>query len=41
MKQNNIITGVLIGVTVILLLVIGGLVYWNLSQRQELNEIVE
>ena len=41
MKQNNIITGVLIGVTVLLLLVIGGLVYWNLSQRQELNEIVE
>ncbi len=40
MKQNNIITGVLIGVTVILLLVIGGLVYWNLSLRQELNEIV-
>lgn len=25
----------------VLLIVIGGLVYWNLSQRQELNELVE
>ncbi|MBQ1858886.1 MAG: hypothetical protein II605_06295 [Paludibacteraceae bacterium] len=41
MKQNNIVTGVLIGLTVLLLLIIGGLVYWNLSQRQELNEMVE
>ena len=41
MKQNNIGTGVLIGLTVLLLLIIGGLVYWNLSQRQELNEMVE
>ena len=28
-------------VLVILALIIGGLVYWNLSQRQELNEMVE
>ena len=28
-------------VFVLLILVIGGLVYWNLNQRQELNEIVE
>ena len=30
-----------IAIVVILVLVIAGLVYWNFSQRQELNEIVE
>ena len=28
-------------IVVALVLIIGGLVYWNLSQRQELNELVE
>ncbi len=41
MKKKNIGIGLLIALTVILLFIIGGLLYWNLSQRQELNEIVE
>ena len=41
MKQNNVLIGVLIGLTVVLLFIIGGLTYWNLSQRTELNEMVE
>lgn len=40
-QKNNILTIVFIAITVVLLLVTGGLLYWNLSQRQELNEIVE
>ncbi|MBQ3998757.1 MAG: hypothetical protein II644_05415 [Paludibacteraceae bacterium] len=41
MKKSNIVAGIFIALTVVLLLVVGGLVYWNLSQRQELNEMVE
>jgi len=41
MKQKNTLTTVLIVATVILLLAVGGLVYWNLSQRNELTELVE
>lgn len=37
-KNNNTLIWVVI---VVMLAIIGGLVYWNLSQRQELNEIVE
>ena len=37
MKNQKLIWALL----VLLLLVIGGLVYWNLSQRQEMNEMVE
>ena len=32
---------VFIPILIVLLVIIGGLVYWNLSQRQELNEMVE
>ena len=37
-KNNNTWIWVVIAVMVA---IIGGLVWWNLSQRQELNEIVE
>ncbi len=37
-KKNNSTIWILI---VLMLLVIGALLYWNLTQRQELNEIVE
>ncbi|MBO7458166.1 MAG: hypothetical protein J6T80_02795 [Paludibacteraceae bacterium] len=36
--KNKVFIWVLV---IILLAIIGGLVYWNMSQRQELNEIVE
>ena len=36
--KNKVFIWVLV---IVLLAIIGGLVYWNLSQRQELNEIVE
>jgi len=40
-QKNNLLTIVFIVITGLLLIVAGGLLYWNLSQRQELNEIVE
>ena len=40
-QKKNTLTITLIILTVVLFLATGGLVYWNLSQRTELNELVE
>ena len=40
-KKKNTLAIVFIVLSVILLLATAGLVYWNLSQREELNELVE
>ena len=40
-KKTNTTTIVLIILTLMLLIISGILVYWNLNQRQELNDIVE